>query len=169
LAVAVLCETHHCELTVPHVPDFAEACKRRVAIPEIVVTPRAPMRILLVMPVERRREITRQLLPLNAHLVFADPSGQTEEPIREDDIFQVAILPATLTDTVWWELWGVLGLLNKRPAILVYAREATFQLWSGVLEAGGYDVIVEPFSDGEICAAVSRAAQSFEEQMSNGF
>jgi hypothetical protein len=136
---------------------------------EIVLTPSAHLRILLVIPAERRREITRQLQPLHAELVFADPSGQTETGIREDDIFQVAILPATLTDTAWWKLWGVLGVLNKRPAILVYAREATFQLWSGVLESGGYDVIVEPFSDAEIGNAVRQAAESFEEQLSNGF
>ena len=133
-----------------------------------MVTPYAPLRILLVMPADRRREITRQLLPLNAKLVFADPSGETEERIKEDDVFQVAILPATLTDTAWWKLWGVLGLLNKRPAILVYAREATFQLWSGVLESGGYDVVVEPFSDAEIRNAVRRAAESFEAPSSNG-
>ena len=134
-----------------------------------MTTPSAHLRILVVMPVERRREIIRQLQPLNAELVFADPSGQTEERIKEDDIFQVAILPATLKDTAWWKLWGVLGVLNKRPAILVYAREASFQLWSGVLEAGGYDIIVEPFSDPEIRNAVRQAAESFEERSSNGF
>jgi hypothetical protein len=134
-----------------------------------VVTPSSHLRILLVIPAERRREITRQLQPLNAELVFADPSGQTEEGIEEDDIFQVAILPASLNDTAWWKLWGVLGLLSKRPAILVYARETSFQLWSGVLESGGYDVIVEPFSDAEICNAVRRAAENFEERLSNGF
>jgi hypothetical protein len=134
-----------------------------------VVTPSSHLRILLVIPAERRREITRQLQPLNAELVFADPSGQTEEGIEEDDIFQVAILPASLNDTAWWKLWGVLGLLNKRPAILVYARETSFQLWSGVLESGGYDVIVEPFSDAEIRNAVRRAAENFEERLSNGF
>ncbi len=133
------------------------------------MTPSAPLRILLVIPAERRREIARQLQSLNAELVFADSSGQTEVPIKEDDIFQVALLPATLNDTAWWKLWGVLGVLNKRPAILVYAREASFQLWSGVLESGGYDVIVEPFSDGEICNAVRQAAENFEERLSNGF
>jgi hypothetical protein len=133
-----------------------------------VVTPSAHLRILLVIPAERRREIIRQLQPLNAELVFADSSGQTEEGIMEDDIFQVAILPATLTDTAWWKLWGMLGVLNKRPAILVYAREASFQLWSGVLESGGYDVIVEPFTDSEIRNAVCQAAESFEER-TNGF
>jgi len=134
-----------------------------------VATTSPHLRILLVIPTERRSEITRQLQPLNADLVFADPSGQTEEGIKEDDIFQVAILPATLNDTAWWKLWGVLGVLHKRPSILVYAREATFELWSGVLESGGYDVIVEPFSDVEIRDAVWQAAENFGERMSNGF
>lgn len=133
-----------------------------------MVTPSANLRILLVIPAEQRREITRQLQPLNAELVFADPSGQTQEGIKEDDVFQVAILPATLTDIAWWKLWGMLGVLHKRPAILVYAREATFQLWSGVLESGGYDVIVEPFTGAEIRNAVRQAAESFEER-TNGF
>jgi PleD family two-component response regulator len=133
-----------------------------------VATSSAHLRILLVVPAERRRELARQLLPLHAHLVFANSSGQTEEPINDDDIFQVAILPATFSDIAWWNLWGVLGLLNRRPAILVYAREATFQLWSGVLESGGYDLIVEPFSDIEIRSAVLQAAQNFEEQLSSG-
>jgi hypothetical protein len=134
-----------------------------------VATTSPHLRILLVIPTERRSEITRQLQPLNADLVFADPSGQTEEGIKEDDIFQVAILPATLNDTAWWKLWGVLGVLHKRPSILVYAREATFELWSGVLESGGYDVIVEPFSGVEIRNAVWQAAENFGERMSNGF
>jgi hypothetical protein len=36
-----------------------------------------------------------------------------------------------------------------------------------VLEAGGYDVIVEPFTDREIQGAVIRAAASFEERCQN--
>ena len=133
-----------------------------------MVTSDAQLHILLVVPAERRREIARQLLPLHAHLVFVNSSGQTEHAISDDEVFQVAILPATLADTAWWNLWGVLELLNERPAILVYAREATFQLWSGVLESGGYDVIVEPFSDVEIRCAVLQAAQNFEERLLSG-
>jgi hypothetical protein len=135
---------------------------------ESVVTSSAHLHILLVVPAERRREIARQLLPLHARLVFANSSGQTDDAISGDDIFQVAILPATLGNTAWWNLWGMLGLLNKRPAILVYAHKATFQLWSGVLESGGYDVIVEPFSDVEIRSAVLQAAQNFEERTASG-
>ena len=133
-----------------------------------VVTSSTHLHILLVVPAERRREIAQQLLPLHAHLVFVNSSGQSEQTISDDEVFQVAILPATLGDTAWWKLWGMLGLLNQRPAILVYAREATFQLWSGVLESGGYDVIVEPFSDVEIRSAVLQAAQNFEERSLSG-
>jgi hypothetical protein len=50
---------------------------------------------------------------------------------------------------------------------LVYAQSANFQLWSGVLESGGYDVIVAPFTDREIQGAVLRAAASFEERRQN--
>ena len=52
------------------------------------------------------------------------------------------------------------GPLGIRP-------HGDFQLWSGVLEAGGYDVIVEPFTDREIQGAVLRAAASFEERRQN--
>jgi hypothetical protein len=41
-------------------------------------------------------------------------------------------------------------------------------LWSGVLESGGYDLLVEPFSDEELQGAVLRAAKSFHEKNSNG-
>lgn len=62
----------------------------------------------------------------------------------------------------------MLGVLSNCPAVLVYAREASFQLWSGVLESGGHDIIVEPFSNSEIRNAVRQAAESFEERPSNG-
>ncbi len=42
---------------------------------------------------------------------------------------------------------------------LVYARVATFQLWSGVLESGGYDVIVEPLTDEKLRQALLRAGE----------
>jgi DNA-binding NtrC family response regulator len=104
------------------------------------------------------------LAALNANVLFVARSAEAATVIRNDDVFQVALLPASLADTDWWELWGVLALMNPRPAMLVYAREASFQLWSGVLELGGYDVIVEPFSDEELLDAVQRAARSFEER-----
>ena len=126
------------------------------------------LRMLAVVPPDRRAEIARQLAPLKPDLLFLERLAKAEFVIREDDVFQVALLPASCSDTDWWELWGVLALLNPRPAILVYAREATFLLWSGVLELGGYDVIADPFSDETLQGAVLGAAKSFEERRLNG-
>jgi CheY-like chemotaxis protein len=119
--------------------------------------------MLAVVPPERRAEIARQLGTFRAELLFVGHSAEAAAVIREDDVYQVALLPASLSDTDWWELWGVLALLNPPPAILVYARETTFLLWSGVLELGGCDVIVEPFSDEELQRAVLRAVKCFDE------
>ena len=130
----------------------------------IVKTHSADLRILAVMPPDRGAAIARQLAPLKAELLFVSRSAEAAVAIREDEVFQVALLPASLCDTDWWELWGVLALLIQRPAILVYTRKATFQLWSGVLDSGGYELIVEPFSDEALQGAVLRAAKSFEEQ-----
>jgi len=130
----------------------------------IVNSHSADLRILAVMPPDRRAEIARQLAPLKAELLFVSRSAEAAVAIREDEVFQVALLPVSLCDTDWWELWGGLALLIQRPAILVYTSKVTFQLWSGVLDSGGYELIVEPFSDEELQGAVLRAAKSFEEQ-----
>jgi PleD family two-component response regulator len=133
----------------------------------IVTMQDAKLRILAVVPPDRRDEIVRQLAPFTAEFLFLQRSDEAAVLIHEDEVFQVALLPASLSDNEWWELWGTLPLLNPRPAILVYAREATFLLWSGVIELGGHDVIVEPFSDEELQSAVLRAAKSFEEGSRN--
>ena len=99
--------------------------------------------------------------------VFIERAAELSHITRGRAFFHVALLPAALPDSDWWALWGSISLLNPRPALLVYAQTADFQLWAGVLEAGGYDVIVEPFTDREIQGAVLRAAASFEERRQN--
>jgi FixJ family two-component response regulator len=99
--------------------------------------------------------------------VFIERAAELSYIARDRGFFHVALLPAALPDSDWWALWGSMSLLNPRPALLVYAQTADFQLWAGVLEAGGYDVIVEPFTDREIQGAVLRAAASFEERRQN--
>jgi DNA-binding NtrC family response regulator len=112
-------------------------------------------------------QLRRQLAPLGAGLVFIERASDLSSITRNRDSYHVALLPAALPNNDWWALWGAISLLTPRPALLVYAHAASFQLWSGVLEAGGYDVIVEPFTDQEIQQAVLRAAESFEERRQN--
>ena len=125
------------------------------------------VRILVVAAAEMQGELRRQLSSLDMSSVIVSRAMELAHFVRSGEIYQVALLPAALPDTDWWAIWGELALLNPRPAILVYAHTATFQLWSGVLEAGGYDVIVEPFTDEKLKDAVLRAAENFGERSSD--
>jgi DNA-binding NtrC family response regulator len=123
------------------------------------------VRVFALASAEMQRDLRRQLAPLGVTLVFIERAAELSYITRARASFHVALLPAALPDADWWALWGSISLLNPRPALLVYAHTANFRLWSGVLEAGGYDVIVEPFTDREIQGAVLRAAESFEDRL----
>jgi hypothetical protein len=97
------------------------------------------VRILALVPGEIQGQVRHQLEPLG---VMIDFIGNAAE---------------------WWSMWGEIAVLNPRPEILVYAPSASFELWSGVLELGGYDVIVAPFRAEELQSAVLQAAASFKE------
>jgi DNA-binding NtrC family response regulator len=125
-----------------------------------------PVRILALVPLEVQAKIRRQLTPLGVTIDFISKVTEVSQLALSQTLYQVALLPAALPDNGWWSLWGELTLLSPRPEILVYAHNASFQLWSGVLEMGGYDVIVEPFTEEELQWAVTRAAASFAERCS---
>jgi DNA-binding NtrC family response regulator len=122
------------------------------------------VRILAVLTSDIEGKIRRQLNSLDMSPIFINRADELGHFVRNGEVYQVALLPASLPDMDWWTIWGDIALLDYRPAILVYAHTASFQLWSGVLEAGGYDVIVEPFTLEELKEAVLRAAKSFEQQ-----
>lgn len=125
------------------------------------------VRVLAVVSEQMRATLARQLAVLNVKIERVAKASEIARIIGNGDIFDVAILPAALPNAEWWAFWSELSLLNPRPAILVYARAATFELWTSVLDMGGFDVIVEPFSDREIQEAVLRAAQSFRDKLKN--
>ncbi|AXC13480.1 hypothetical protein ACPOL_4203 [Acidisarcina polymorpha] len=115
-----------------------------------------------------REDFRRKLTSFGMSPVLVSRAAELAHYVRHGEIYQVALIPAALQDSDWWSIWGDLALLNPKPAILVYAHTASFPLWSGVLEAGGYDVIVEPFTDEKLKGAVLRAAESFAQRSSEG-
>ena len=122
------------------------------------------IRMLALVPVEMQARILRALAPLGTRIDFISTAAEVSHLVLSSTLYQVALVPAALSDNGWWALWGEIALLHPRPEILVYAQNASFELWSGVLEIGGYDVITEPFSGEELRRAVSCAAGSFAER-----
>jgi DNA-binding response OmpR family regulator len=123
--------------------------------------------LALVAP-EMQARMVDALAPLGARIDFISTAAEVSHLALSSRSYHVALLPAALSDNGWWSLWGEIALLHPRPEILVYAQNASFELWSGVLEIGGHDVIAEPFSGDELRRAVSRAARSFKERCSHG-
>ena len=103
------------------------------------------LRVLVLSPVSTRADLRRQLIPLGAKLTFAETIAELSQVTRDADVYQVALIPASLPHSEWWELWGAISMLAVRPAILVYSEFSSFELWSGVLDFGGYDV--QAFAD----------------------
>lgn len=128
----------------------------------IVKSRRSDGQILAVISKQRQPALLAQLSPLKMTVVCAEQAIDIERIVSDGAAFQVAILPAASSPAEWWALWGELCQIEPRPEVLVYAKDASFRLWTGVLDMGGFDVIVEPFSDLEIQGAILRAAQSFK-------
>ncbi len=124
------------------------------------------VRLLALVPADVQSQIRRQLGSLGVTIDFITKAAEVSQLALSRNSYHVALLPAVLPDNGWWSVWGEIALLNPRPEVLVYAHSPTFKLWSGVLEMGGYDVIVEPFTDEDLQRAVNRAANSFAERRS---
>jgi DNA-binding response OmpR family regulator len=74
----------------------------------------------------------------------------------------VVLVPATLSSEDWFRIWGIVSILDQRPSILIYAWRTDFQTWTGILEAGAFDVVVAPFTQEIFEAAISAAMTDFE-------
>ena len=118
------------------------------------------LRVIAFVPVAWQPQMVRQLASIGASVVCIERAADLFLAQEETGFCHVILLPAILPEADAWTIWGALTSWTPRPAFLVYAHEAGFQLWSGVLEAGGYDVITEPFTDEALQAAVLLAAES---------
>jgi hypothetical protein len=120
------------------------------------------IKVLAVVVPRMQDEIRHQLISFGVIPSLVGNAMELAQHVRSGERYHVVLLPATFPiEDDWWSIWGELSTLQKRPALLVYAHTASFQLWSGVLEAGGYDVIVEPLTDQKLRDAIFRAAESY--------
>jgi len=111
----------------------------------------------------------RHLSSPDISAVFVSRAEELGHLVRNGEVYEVALLPAALPEGIdWWTIWGELAHLTQKPAILVYAQSANFHLWAEVLDAGGYDVVAEPFTREMLRDAVLRAAWSFDQKRELG-
>ena len=117
------------------------------------------IRVLAMTSEQMQGSLHRQISSFDMVPAVVTTASQLASLIRSGEKYQVVLLPATLPNAEdWWSIWGDVEMLRPKAVVLVYAPTATFQLWSGVLEVGGYDVIVEPLTEEKLLEALLRAA-----------
>ena len=120
--------------------------------------------VLALVSPEMRLVFEQRLAPAGMSLTFVQRVSELVFLIRKGQLFSVVILPASLPGGEIWEVWGELALLTQRPEVVIYAPAVTFELWSGVLDAGGHDVLAEPFNAQEVQETVLEAKRAFAER-----
>jgi DNA-binding response OmpR family regulator len=127
------------------------------------------VRILAVVSSDFEGQMQRHLSSADMSAVFVSRAEELGHLVRNGEVYEVALLPAALPEGIdWWTIWGELAHLSRRPAILVYAKSANFHLWAEVLDAGGYDVVAQPFTRETLREAVLCAAWSFDQKREMG-
>lgn len=113
--------------------------------------------------------IPPDMQPLMKELNEAVPEGlkqcsSVEEIVHAEpeQAYAVVLIPcSSLPAEQWWNLWGFLQAMEPRPSVLVYALKSDFEMWTSVLDAGGFDVVLAPFAVEKLRAAISAAAADF--------
>jgi DNA-binding NtrC family response regulator len=115
----------------------------------------------IVLAVEDLEITLRQSIEvLEAAGDFANSPAELSSLIHKDTAYQVAILPAKPVAGSWLSICHDISALKPPPAILVYSDQFSFELWTQVLDGGGFDLIVEPLTAEKLQSAVLGALNS---------
>ncbi len=123
--------------------------------------------ILALVPYEMQRNMPHLRSTVVGVLTICDNIDDFAKHSREK-IYAVALIPASLPTHEWWTLWGLLSTMEPQPSILVYTLTSDFPMWSGVLEAGGFDVLVAPFTEAKVLEAIESARGYFYQRLQGG-
>lgn len=121
----------------------------------------ALVNVLALIPFEMRSRMAELERAVSGELTTCAQVDKFIQCSRERS-YSVALVPDSLPTHEWWSVWGQLTTLDPQPSILVYALSSDFPMWSGVLETGGFDVIVAPFAEAKLREAITLAAEYFE-------
>ena len=116
-----------------------------------------PLTALVVMPQERRSRLIAQLSGIHANVLTASSCGEAVDVLRVDPEVRIVLTDLTLPDGSWFDVLNRVGDMNPGAEVVVCARLADERLWTQVLGAGGFDVLVEPYQAGEVKRIVDAA------------
>lgn len=117
---------------------------------------------LVVMAPERSSSLLSHLQPLNARVLTARSCAEAARRLEGDSTVKVILTDLCLPDGSWFDVLNRAGDISPASRVVVCARVADERLWSQILEAGGFDMVVEPFEGPEVRRILSAAAHPTE-------
>jgi FixJ family two-component response regulator len=122
--------------------------------------------VLALIPSDRQRNMRHLKNAIVGDLTICGNADDFSQRARQK-IYAVVLIPASLPTHEWWNLWGLLSTMEPQPSILVYTLSSDFPMWSGVLEAGGFDVLVAPFTEANLRRAIESATNYFYQRLTH--
>ena len=118
------------------------------------------IRVVALADLAVRENLPTLLLSLRVQIHLVQRLVDLPRVVQAAGIQDIVFLPDECPDGEAWVLKGILNQYRRPPVFLVYAREVDFARWSGVLDAGGTDIVTLPFSIDELRAALQQAIKS---------
>lgn len=126
--------------------------------------PQRTVTVLLISPVERDHLLFQQAFGRSNWKLFRAYSlREGLEFLQEHDI-PVIVSERNLDKEGWQRLMPEIANLPVPPKVIVTSSEAGADLWSEVLNLGGYDLLVKPIDERELFQAISQAWLSWKRE-----
>jgi len=105
---------------------------------------------LVVMPQDRRSHLIDHISAMHAEIRTASSCGEAVDVLRLNPAIGLVLTDLSLPDGSWFDVLNRVGDISANAEVVVCARVADERLWTQVLEAGGFDVLVEPYQAVEV-------------------
>ncbi len=112
---------------------------------------------LLVMSREQPCSLMNQLIAITAEVQVASSCERAAQLLRDNPDINLVLTDLCLPDGSWFDILNLVTELHPGAAVVACARVADDKLWTHVLEAGGFDVLVEPYEDQEVSRILGAA------------
>ena len=113
---------------------------------------------LLIMSRERCALLLDQLQGMQADVRTAASCAEAFDLLRDDPEVNLVLTDLALPDGSWCDVLNRVLERHAYAKVVVCLRVADERVWTQVLEAGGFDVLVEPYQEGEVRRILHAAA-----------
>jgi len=120
---------------------------------------KAQITVLLVMASERCRPLLGLLEACGIAALVARDCEEARRILETGPMIQAVFIETALPDGDWCSVLQEVVRSRVSVAVVVCVRVADERLWCDVLDRGGYDLLIEPYTREEVQSVMEGAAR----------